>query len=323
MTPDQKTPRPPTQLGHHTLLEQVGHGLRGTAYRARDTALGRTVLVRDVHDLVGRDSAARDALLTQARAATAVSHPNVATLFEVGEALGECFLVYEFVAGDTLDEAQGGEPLGIKEAVDLGVQIAEALAAVHAAGLLHLDVRPDTIKFSRLGQGKLLGLGLGARARVGEPDSGGSAGATAPDAGLARYWPPEQRANETLDARSDLFSLGKVLHEMLTGKPPVDDADASPSKPSAINPEVPAELDAIVERATRRRPTDRYQSAAPLAAELRSFAAMLEVRNGDREPPSHRGTAARRPASTSRREASLVVVAVAVLGLAAWLWLAP
>jgi serine/threonine protein kinase len=115
---------PPKQLGHHTLLEQVGHGRLGIAYRARDTVLGRTVLVRDVFELVGRDPAARATLLNHARAATAVSHANVATLFEVGEDSDECFLVFEFVAGQTLDEAQGGKPLGIKEAVDLGIQMA-------------------------------------------------------------------------------------------------------------------------------------------------------------------------------------------------------
>ena len=284
--------------------------------------LGRTVLVRDVHESLGRDQAVRAALLKQAQAATAVSHPNVATLFEVGADPDEFFMVFEYVAGQSLEEALGGKPLGIKEAVDLGIQMADALAAVHAAGVLHLDVRPETIKLSRLGQGKLLGLGLGARAAALARESSGSAAPGAGDTGLLVYQSPEQRGTEPLDARSDLFSIGLVLHVMLTGRPPVGVGGVLP-KPSALNPEVPSELDAIVERATMHRVADRYQSAAPLAAELRSFGAILEVRSGDREPPIHVGATAPQSVPSARREMLLMVVAAAVVGVALWLWLEP
>ena len=153
-------------------------------------------------------------------------------------------------------------------------------------------------------------------------ESGRSAAPAAEDSGPVLYQSPEQRGNEPLDARSDLFSLGLVLCVMLTGRPPVG-VGAALSKPSAINPDVPSELDAIVERATMRRVGDRYQSAAPLAAELGSFSAILEVRSGDREPPIHVGAMAPRPVPSSRRDISLMAIAAAVLGVAVWLWFVP
>jgi eukaryotic-like serine/threonine-protein kinase len=302
VTANQNRPTSPPQLGHYTLLEEVGDGRLGKVYRARDTALGRTVLVRDAYESVGRDFAARAGFVNRARAATVVSHANVATLFEVGDGPDELFLVFEFVPGQTLDEAQGGQPLGVRQAVDLGIQIADALTALHGAGILHLDVRPATIKLSRRGQGKLLDVGIGVRANtVDRPDA-------------ASYQSPEQRGGEPLDARSDVFALGLVLHEMLTGRPPVSGADTT--KPSTVNADVPLELDAIVGRATARRVVDRYQSAAPLAAELRSFAAILDVRSGDREPPTLVAAASQPPPKWFGRGAALI--AVAALATALW-----
>jgi len=301
---NQNRPTPPPQIGHYTLLEEVGDGRLGKAYRARDTVLGRTVLVRDAYEPVGRDSAARADFVNRARAATVVSHANVATLFEVGDGPDELFLVFEFVPGQTLDEAQGGQPLGVRQAVDLGIQIADALTALHGAGILHLDVRPATIKLSRRGQGKLLDVGIGARANTITRPASGSAPADVGGTEAASYQSPEQRGGEPLDARSDVFALGLVLHEMLTGRPPASGADTT--KPSTVNADVPRELDAIVARATALRVVDRYQSAAPLAAELRSLAAILDVRSGDREPPTLVAAAPQPPPTWSGRVAALI-----------------
>ena len=131
--------RMPEQLGHYNLLERVGAGGLGTAFRARDTVLGRTVLVKNAAERVGPDPLVRKQFLKDARAAATVSHPNVATLFEVGERPDQLFLVFEFVPGKTLDELQAGRPLDVRRSVDLGVQLAEALGAAHACAVLHLD----------------------------------------------------------------------------------------------------------------------------------------------------------------------------------------
>lgn len=312
MTANQSRPTPPPQLGHYTLLEEVGDGRLGKVYRARDTVLGRTVFVVDAYEVVGGDSSTRAEFVNRARAATVVSHANIATLFEVGDGPDELYLVFEFVPGQTLDEAQSGQPLGVRQSVDLGIQIADALTALHGAGILHLDVRPTTIKLSRRGQGKLLDVGLGARASTIARPTTGSVQADGDGAESRSYQSPEQLGGEPLDARSDVFALGLVLHEMLTGRPPVSGADKT--GPRSVNAAVPPELDAIVARATALRVVDRYQSAAPLAAELRSFAAILDVRSGDRESPTL-VAAPPAPPNWSGRVTALMVSAVVTIAL--------
>ena len=157
-------------------------------------------------------------------------------------------------------------------------------------------------------------MGIGARANTITRPASGSAPADVGGTEAASYQSPEQRGGEPLDARSDVFALGLVLHEMLTGRPPASGADTT--KPSTVNADVPPELDAIVGRATARRVVDRYQSAAPLAAELRSLAAILDVRSGDREPPTLVAAAPQPPSKWSRRVAALI--AVAALATALW-----
>ncbi len=279
----------PDQLGHYNLLERVGAGGLGTAFGARDTVVGRTVLVKDAAEQVGSDPLARTRFLRDARAAAAVSHPNVATLFEVADRPPQLFLVFEFVPGETLDQLQAGRPLDVRRALDLGIQLAEAIGAAHAQCVLHLDVRPANIKFSRRGHAKLLDTGLSAWTTG---DQGGRTAGSAGDRGVEYlvdlYRSPEQRCGEPPDHRSDLFSLGVILFEMLTGRAPSDGASSGRKpllRPSALNDAVPSEFDAIVERAMADRLEDRYQGAVSLAAELRSLAAILDVRRGDLEPP--------------------------------------
>ena len=274
----------PEQLGHYNLLERVGDGALGTEFRARDTVVGRTVLVKVAAERVARDPVERSRLLKDARAAATVSHPNVATLFEVGEHENQLFLVFEFVSGETLDQAYE-RSLDIRRVVDLGIQLAEALGAAHSQDVLHLDVRPSNIKVNLRGHAKLLGTGLsgwmtGTRAAPSAP-SGDDRNADDP---VDPYRSPEQRRGEPPDHRSDLFSLGVVLSEMLTARRSSEGAPSGRATPQ--RPAVPAELEAIVERAMAERVEDRYQSGLSFAAELRSLAAMLDVRFGDREPPA-------------------------------------
>ena len=314
-------------LAHYRLLEQIGAGGLGDVFRARDTKVGRTVAIKIVPDAIAGDPDARARLVADARLAASVSHPNVATLFEVGEDQGHLFLAIEFVPGEPLRQVIGGRPLHPRRAVEIAVQIADALAEAHAAGVRHLDLSPDTIVLTPKGTAKLLDLGLsawtsGGRARTAAAVRLASEGQT--ELTTASYLSPEQALGGTVDDRSDLFSLGAVLFEMLTGRPafagatPTDQAlgvmQAPAPPPGRLNPGVPAELDPIVERALAKTPDARYASAAAMAADLRSVAAVLDIRSGDSAPPSLV------PAVAQRSWWPVVLALLVILALAAGLW---
>ncbi len=204
------------QLGHYNLLEWVGAGGLGPAFKARDTVVGRTVLVKNVAEAVGPEPGARTRVLRDARAAATISHPNVATLFEVDDRPDQLLLVFEFVSEWTLEELLAWRPPDVRQSLDLGVQLVEAISAAHSQGVLHLDVRPANIKISLRGHAKLLDTGLSAWTR------GGRVGRGSVDAREIRdlddrYRSPEQRRGEAPDHRSDLYSIGVALSEMLTG----------------------------------------------------------------------------------------------------------
>lgn len=279
-------------IAHYNLLEKVGDGGLGEVFRARDTKAGRTVALKLLPPAGG--DGARAALLEDARAAATLSHPNIATLWDIGEDAGTHYLAYEFVAGITLRQEIGGRPVHARRAVELVVQMAEALSEAHASGLIHGDVRPDTIAVTQKGSAKLLDFGMSRWTRGGAIRA---RAATAPDslgadaAPVVGYLSPEQALGGLVDVRTDVFSLGAVLFEMLTGQNPfagrtsgetlVSIISKAPPPPSALNPEVPAELDAIVLRALAKDIEIRQQSAAAFSAELRSIGAILEVRAGE------------------------------------------
>ncbi len=271
-------------LGHYKILDRLGAGGIGDVYRARDTRLGRTVAIKVAAPAIAGDPARRAALLSDAHAAAALSHPNIAALYEIGEDQGELFLVFEFAPGETLKRTSAGRPLNSRRAIDLAVQIADALAEAHADGIIDGALAPDTIIVTPKGNAKILDVGLGAWTKN---------GAARPD---AAYMSPEQMAGESIDHRSDVFSLGVILFEILTGRLPF--SDAAPSTPAiraahspapawtTINGTLPAELGAIVSKALARQPDHRYDSMATMAAELRAVAAILDVRSGTTEPQS-------------------------------------
>jgi eukaryotic-like serine/threonine-protein kinase len=282
-------------IAHYNLLDKIGEGGLGEVYRARDTKAGRTVALKLLPPI--DDEAARQALLEDARAAATLSHPNIATLWDVGEEEGAYYLAYEFVAGITLKQEIGGRPVHARRAVELAVQVADALADAHGRGLIHGDVRPDTIGVTQKGSAKLLDFGMarwthgGAARRL----AARAPGTLEPSAlAIVAYLSPEQALGGLVDARTDVFSLGAVLYEMLTGRQAFGAATAAdtvveiiramPEPPSAINPEVPPDLDAIVQRAMAKNIEARQQSAASFSAELRSVGAVLDVRAGEDGP---------------------------------------
>ncbi len=268
-------------LAHYDLSEQVGRDSIADVYRARDTALGRTVTVRVLRPEIVADQALCERLLTTARSTMALSHPNIASLFQVGEADGKTFAVFEHTQGETLRAVVAGSPLNLRRAVDLGAQIADALADAHAQGFVHGTLNPDSIVVTQKGRVKLLGFGLPLVA-VDRPVQSG----TALSADDVECLAPERVLGERGDARADIVSLGCVLFEMLTGKQPFGAATAAdtavailsrtPPPPSQFNAHVPAELDAVVGRCLAKSIEARDESAVTVAATLRQSAAQMD-----------------------------------------------
>ncbi len=279
-------------IAHYNLLEPIGREAIGEVYRARDTRVGRTVALKILDPALVADDTRRTALFDEARLAAKLSHPNIAALFEASESDGVCYFVYEFAVGAPLHEEMAGRPMNPRRAVELCIQIADALADGHAAGILHGDLRPETIGVTAKGSAKLLDFGMwrwtrgglvrraAARAPESLPDE---------DSVIASYMAPEQALGGLTDGRADLFSLGIILYEMLTGRnpfkaPSVPDTvmnvvSVTPSRPSASTPDIPPDLDAIAVRALAKPVESRFQSAASLSAELRGVAAALDVRS--------------------------------------------
>ena len=317
-------------LGHYHILDRIGAGGMGDVFRARDTRLGRTVTIKVVPDAVARDPERRQRLLSDARAAAALSHPNIAALYEVGEDQDRLFLVFEFVPGETLKTILGGGPLNARHAAEHGVQIADALAEAHAAGIIHRDIKPDNIMVTPKGSAKILNLGLASWTAGGtERNALARAAHTAAAApATAAYMSPEQFQGQPVDHRTDIFSFGVVLFETLTGRRPFTGTTLAavskeilltpPPPASALNWDLQADFDAILARSLAKKPDDRYEAAATLAAELRSVAAMLDVRSGEAEPASVVSIHHRPPSRTPIFVGVLVVAFIAILVV---LWL--
>jgi serine/threonine protein kinase len=312
-------------LGHYQLLERVGAGGLGEVYRARDTVHGRTVAIKRVPAALSADSA-RAAALEQATAQLETfSHPGIALLYECGIEDSEMFLALEFVAGQRLSEIIADRPLHPRRAVEIAIQVAEALSALHAAGLLHGDLRPDNIVITTKGHAKLVDSGLAAFTAGGALRASAGArlgGLPQSAAATLRYLAPEQAAGEPTDQRSDVFSLGCVLYEMLTGRGAFDrpSADAivlavmqaTPQRPSATMANVPSELDLIATRALAKSLDRRYPTAAALADDLRVAGAVLDAALVTTEMPGASPDRSRRPS------AALIVVAILLVALLLW-----
>lgn len=278
-------------IAHYKLLELIGREAIGEVYRARDTKVGRTVALKILYPDLVADDTRRVALFDEARLAASLSHPNIAALFEAAEADGVSYFAYEFAVGAPLREEMAGRPMNPARAVELSIQMADALADGHANGVLHGDLRPDTVGVTAKGSAKLLDFGMWRWTRGGNVRR---AAALSPDSlppedvSIVSYMAPEQALGGETDGRADLFSLGILLYEMLTGRNPFKGATVTeslmnvirltPQPPSTINPDVPQELDAIVMRALAKDLNARYQSAASMSAELRKVAVALDVR---------------------------------------------
>jgi serine/threonine protein kinase len=278
-------------IADYIVLDRIGEGGLGEVWRARDTKVGRTVALKVLPVALLEDPGRRGRLLEDARAAATLSHPNIAALYDVGDD----YLVYEYASGTTLRKLMTGQPMNTRHALDLAVQLTDATAEAHAHGVLHTDLRPETIIVTGKGSAKILDFGMAAWTKGGAIRSNVMSAAAAPSVDdIVPYLSPEQAVGRAVDARTDVFSLGVIIYEMLTGRNPFAASNATetirnivratPVPASRVNAQLPPDLDPVLLRALAKDVDARQQSAASLSAELRTVAAVLDVRSGDSGP---------------------------------------
>jgi serine/threonine protein kinase len=266
------------QVSHYRILGKLGGGGMGVVYEAEDLKLGRHVALKFIPENLIGDSKSLERFTREARAASQLNHPNICTIHGIEDNNGHPFIVMEKLDGESLKQHISGHPMPLEEVLDVGVQVSDALAASHVKGIVHRDIKPANIFITPGGQVKVLDFGLAKLVHSEEDGGDQSLTAVGVIPGTAVYMSPEQARSETVDARSDLFSLGVVLYEMATGKKPFSGKNSlltldavlhsKPVPPRELNPKIPIELQGIIGKAMEKDRGRRYQSAAQIRSDL-------------------------------------------------------
>jgi eukaryotic-like serine/threonine-protein kinase len=315
---------------HYRVMEKIGEGGMGIVYKALDTHLNRPIAIKVLPPEIVADRERRARFVQEARAASALNHPNIVHVYDIDQSDGTDFIAMEYVAGTTLGELIPRKGMRLNDVLKYSVQIADALAAAHAAGIVHRDLKPANVMVTEKGLVKVLDFGLAKLTESAEKDESGTTETLEPRTeegtilGTAAYMSPEQAEGKKVDARSDIFSLGSVLYEMVTGQKAFQGTSKmstlsailhqEPKPVSGITPAIPADLEKLITRCLRKDPAKRFQHMDDVKVALDEL----------KEDSDSGKLAAGAPAQMKGRSylwLSMIVVLVAVLAVAAWFWL--
>src|SRR5580658_371777 len=307
-------------ISHYRIIEQLGAGGMGVVFKAQDSRLQRAVALKFLPEKLAQQPQALERFRHEARAASALNHPGICTIYDIGEQDGQAFIAMEFIDGETLRNHIHGKALPVEELLELGIQIAEALDAAHSEGIIHRDIKPANIFVTKRGRAKVLDFGLAKLVPKGvaiaDADSGGESTGSTSIAGIISgtpsYMSPEQVRGDALDARTDIFSLGLVLYEMATGRQAFGGGTGGaiieavltrpPVAVRSINPDIPPALEAIINKALHKDREQRYQHVANLLADLQRLKRDIDSGLPDREAVtgSHFASTADPPSSAGQ-----------------------